>query len=115
MPWNQSSTDPATRRLAQAKAAQLELDGWRVREDSMRGLVRRRDEERNRPGGAGSSVGAPATQKPKNGLAKEVGKVLEELAAEMKKDKKELKELEVKQDQKHEDLMRCILGLTDEI
>ncbi|KAG0129990.1 hypothetical protein HOY82DRAFT_540461 [Tuber indicum] len=113
--WDQSSTDPATRKLAQAKAAQLELDGRRVREDSMRGLVRRREEELNSAGGAGSGVEVPATKKPKNALAKNVEKVLEELAAEMKEDKEELKELEAKQDQKHEDLMRCILGLTDEI
>ncbi|PWW73651.1 hypothetical protein C7212DRAFT_365755 [Tuber magnatum] len=113
--WDHSSTDPAIQRIAQAKAAQLELDGQRVREDLMRGLVRRRDEERDSSGGAGSSAAVPASKKPRNGLAKNVEKVLEELAAEMKEDKEELKELEVKQNQKHEDLMRCILGLTDEI
>ncbi|KAG0133618.1 hypothetical protein HOY82DRAFT_604263 [Tuber indicum] len=115
--WDQSSTDPATRKLAQAKAAQLELDGRRVREDSMWGLVRRREEELNSARGAGSGIEVPATKKPKNALAKNVEKVLEELAAEMKEDKEELKELEAKQHQKHEDFMRRILGLqvTDEI
>ncbi|KAG0123941.1 hypothetical protein HOY82DRAFT_618511 [Tuber indicum] len=46
---------------------------------------------------------------------KVVEKVLEEFTAGMREDKEEMKELEAKNDQKHEDPVRGILGLTDEI
>lgn len=108
--WDQSSIDPTTRRLAQEKTARLEKDGRRVRDDSMRGLVRRRDE-----GGDSLEGTIQATKKPKNSAMKAVEKVLEEFTAGMDEDKEEMRELEAKHDQKHEDLMRGILGLTDEI
>jgi len=108
--WDQSSIDPTTRILAQEKAARLEKDGRRVRDDSMRGLVRRRDE-----GGDSLEGTIQATKKPKNSAMKAVEKVLEEFTAGMDEDKEEMRELEAKHDQKHEDLMRGILGLTDEI
>ncbi|KAG0135116.1 hypothetical protein HOY82DRAFT_600890 [Tuber indicum] len=93
--WDQSSIYPATRKLAQEKAAQLERDGRRVREDSI------------------SPV--PPRKKSKNEEARKVDGLLEDFMAGMRQDQAELEELQVKQDQKHEDLMWGILGLTDEI
>jgi hypothetical protein len=113
--WDQSSIDPTTRRLAQEKAAQLERDGRRVREDSMRGLVRRRDEGGDTPDGTIGGAAAPPTKKPKNAGMKAVEKVLEEFTAGLQEDKEEMKALEAKNDEKHEDLMRGILELTNEI
>ncbi|KAG0123721.1 hypothetical protein HOY82DRAFT_544083 [Tuber indicum] len=114
--WDQSSIDPTTRRLVQERAMQLELDGRRVREDSMRGLVRRRDEERDSTqGSATSTTPIRATKEPKQALAKNVDRILEEMAEGMKDDKEELKELEKKYDKKHEDLLAGILCLADEI
>ncbi|RPA94239.1 hypothetical protein L873DRAFT_1793099 [Choiromyces venosus 120613-1] len=113
--WDQSSIDPTTRRLAQEKAAGLERDGRRVREVSMRGLVRRQDEGEDSLEGTISGATAQPTKKPKNATMKAVEKVLEEFTAGMREDKEEMKELEAKHDQKYEDLMRGILGLTDEI
>ncbi|RPA89031.1 hypothetical protein L873DRAFT_1895843 [Choiromyces venosus 120613-1] len=101
--------------FAQEKAAGLKRDGRRVREDSMRGLVRRQDEGEDSLEGTISGATAPPTKKPKNATMKVVEKVLEEFTAGMREDKEEMKELEAKHDQKHEDLMRGILGLTDEI
>ncbi|RPA93137.1 hypothetical protein L873DRAFT_1793842 [Choiromyces venosus 120613-1] len=103
--WDQSSTDPEMRKHSQMQAAHLEVDGKRVRKDSMRGLVYQREEEQD---GSESGTGyaksiAPPKKKAKN------------WAVKVEKDKKELKELEKKADQKHEDIMYRILGLTEEI
>ena len=106
--WDQSSTDPEIRRLAQLHAAQMESDGKCVREDSMRGLVRRQEEEMD------GSVLRPK-KRAKNTSVKGVDKVLEEFINGVQQDKEELKELERKAEQKHEDIMLGILGLTDEI
>jgi len=112
--WDQSSIDPTTRKLAQEKAAQLEIDGRRVREDSLRGLVRRREEGEGSAGNTRSGA-VRATKRQKNSAAKRVERVLDDFAEGIREDKEELRELEVKQDQKHQDLMRGILELTDEI
>ncbi|RPA90845.1 hypothetical protein L873DRAFT_1795256 [Choiromyces venosus 120613-1] len=113
--WDQSSIDPTTQRLAQEKAAGLERDGRQAREDSLRGLVRRQDEGEDSLEGTISGATAPPTKKPKNATMKAVEKVLEEFTAGMREDKEEMKEFDAKHDQKHEDLMRGILGLTNEI
>ena len=113
--WDQSSIDPTTRRLAQEKAARLEREGRQVRDDSMRGLVRRRDGGEEGPDSAVGGATAPPTKKPKNAAMKAVEKVLEEFTAGMQEDKEEMRVLEAKQDEKHEDLMRGILELTNEI
>ncbi|KAG0134990.1 hypothetical protein HOY82DRAFT_537120 [Tuber indicum] len=116
--WEQASTDPAIRKLAYEKAAQLELDGKRVRHDSMRGLVCRREEEGSTSSGSdGLRVGGvpPPKKRQKNQEGKDIDNLLLEFAAGIKNDKEELKEIERKQDQKHEDLMQGILGLTEEI
>ena len=113
--WDQSSIDPTTRRLAQEKAERLERGGRRVREDSMQGLVRRRDEGAASLDSAGEGATAPLTKKPKNAAMKAVEKVLEEFITGMQEDKQEMKEMEARQEEKHEDLMRGILELTNEI
>ena len=113
--WDQSSIDPTTRRLPQEKAAQLEREGRQVRDDSMRGLVRRWDEGGESVDGSVGGATAPPTKKPKNAAMKAVEKVLEEFTAGMLEDKEEMRELEAKQNEKHEDLMRGILDLTNEI
>jgi len=113
--WDQSSIDPETRRLAHEKAERLERDGRRVQEDSMRGLVRRRVEAGDTPEGSAGGTAAPPTKRPKSSAMKAVEQVLEEFTAGVKEDKEEMKELEAKQDQKHEDLMRGIFELTEEI
>lgn len=120
MRWDQGSNDPGIRKIAQAKALQLELDGKKVREDSMRGLVRRREEEVGEGSGSrrdSSTTGdtGKAKKKQKNQAAKNIDNILSEFAEGMKSDKEELKEIERKQDQKHEDLMQGILGLAEEI
>ncbi|RPA95820.1 hypothetical protein L873DRAFT_1792052 [Choiromyces venosus 120613-1] len=115
--WDQCSTDPDTRKLAQQKAMQLEMDGKRVHDDSMRGLVQQWEEgtevsdivERETP------RSTPAKKKQKNNSAKEVDKVLHKLTEGMKRDEEELKEIERKQNEKHEDLMHGILSLMEEI
>lgn len=115
--WDQCSTDPHTRKLAQQKAAQLELDGKRVRDDAMRGLVRQREEE-----GEGSNMSViggqaamPMKKRQKNAERKSVDKVLLEFGEGMKKDEEEFREMQRRQDEKHDDLMHAILGLTDEM
>jgi len=115
--WDQSSTNPETRKQAQEKAVQLERDGKRVREDSMRGLVRRREEEEGEGSGLGGDrVGTGGgKRKKKNQAAKNIDNILVEFTEGIKSDKEELKEIERKQEEKHEDLMRGILGLTEEI
>jgi len=113
--WDQSSIDPTTRRLAQEKATRLEQEGRRVREDSMRGLVRRREEDGEHAEGIIGGTPVPPTKKPKNAAMKAVEGILEEFTAGLREDKEEMKELEAKQDQKHEDLMRGILELAEEI
>lgn len=118
--WDQGSNDPGIRKIAQAKALQLELDGKKVREDSMRGLVRRREEEVGEgsgPRGDSATTGdtRQAKKKQKNKAAKNIDNILLEFAEGMKSDKEELKEIERNQDQKHEDLMQGILGLAEEI
>ena len=113
--WDQSSMNPETRKQAQEKALQLERDGKRVREDSMRGLQRRREEEE----GEGSREARLRTgggkRKKKNQAAKNIEDILVEFTEGIKSDKEELKEIERKQEEKHEDLMKGILGLTEEI
>ncbi|KAG0131189.1 hypothetical protein HOY82DRAFT_539547 [Tuber indicum] len=84
-------------------------------EDSMRGLVRRRNEELYGCEGASCSTDVWPTKKPKNTVAKNVEKVLLELATTLMEDKEELEELQAKPEQKSEDLMLFILGLKDEI
>jgi len=113
--WDQSSIDPETRRLAHEKAERLERDRRRVREDSMRGLVRRRVEAGDTREGSAGCTAAPPTKRRKNSAMKAVERVLEEFTAGVKEDKEEMKELEAKQDQKDEDLMRGIFELTEEI
>lgn len=116
--WDQSSIDPDTRKLAQVQAAQLELDGKRVREDSMLGLVRRREEEEKYLSDSATGGGRTSTEpkkRAKNLSAKNVDKILIDLAEGMEEDKREMKEIEEKADQKHDDLMYGILGLTEEI
>jgi len=117
--WDQSSNDPGIRKIAKAKALQLELDGKKVREDSMRGLVRRREEEVGQSSGCRgiSTTGetGQAKKKQKNQAAKNIDNILLEFAEEIKTDKEELKGIERKQDQKHEDLMHVILSLAEEI
>ncbi|RPA93315.1 hypothetical protein L873DRAFT_1854464 [Choiromyces venosus 120613-1] len=115
--WDQCSTDPDIRKLVQQKAMQLEMDGKRVRDDSMQGLVRQWEE-----GTEASDIveeetpcSTPAKKKQKNNSVKEVDKVLHELTEGMKRDEEELKEIERKQNEKHEDLMRGILSLAEEI
>ena len=120
MRWDQGSNDPEIRKIAQAKALQLELGGKKVREDSMRGLVRRREEdvgESSRSRGDISTMGdtGQAKKKQKNQAAKNIDNILLEFSEGMKSEKEELKEIERKQDQKHEDLMQGILGLAEEI
>ncbi|RPA88699.1 hypothetical protein L873DRAFT_1796515 [Choiromyces venosus 120613-1] len=113
--WDQCSTDPETRKIAQQKAEQLEMDGRRVREDSLRGLVRQweEDEEESSLGGRGTAT--PAKKKKKNSSAVNVDKVLLEFREGLQRDEEELREIERKQEEKHQDLMHAILGLTDEI
>ena len=115
--WDQSSTNPDTRKQAQEKALQLERDGKSVREDSMRGLVRRREEEEGEGSrGASERLGTEGgKRKKKNQLAKNIDDILVEFTEGIKSDKEELKEIERKQEEKHEDLMRGILGLTEAI
>ncbi|KAG0644696.1 hypothetical protein HOY80DRAFT_1028335 [Tuber brumale] len=116
--WDQASTDPVIRKLAQLKAAQLELDGKKVQEDTMRGLVRRREEElggSSRSDGSAVSTQVPAKKKQKNRAVKDVDSLLLGFAEGMENDKEELKEIEKREDQKHEDFLQRILGLTEEI
>ncbi|RPB03590.1 hypothetical protein L873DRAFT_177560 [Choiromyces venosus 120613-1] len=116
--WDQSSTDPETQKLVQEKAVQLELDGKRVREDSLQGLVHCREEEgSNDRGGDRSGTGTtgPAKKIQKNQTAKNIDNVLLSFVEGIEKDKEELKEIERKQDQKHEDLKQSILRLMEEI
>lgn len=113
--WDQSSIDPTTRRLAQEQGEWVERVGRRVREDTMRGLVRRRDEDAASLDSAGEGATAPPTKKPKNAAMHGVGKVLEEFTTGMREDKQEMKEMEARQEEKHEDLMRGILELTNKI
>jgi len=111
--WDQCSTDRDTRKLAWEKAAELELDGKRVRDDSMRGLVWQWEEEE----GEGSNIGAGRQRKrtKKQSLGKSVDKILAECTEGMEKDEKNLREIEERQEEKHEDLMHAFLALTDEI
>ena len=81
----------------------------------MRGLVRKRNEGEESVDGSVGSATAPPTKKPKNPALKVVEKILEEFTAGMQEDKEEMRELEVKQNEKHEDLMCGILDLTNEI
>lgn len=114
--WNQSSVDPTTRRLARLKATQLELDGKRVREASMRGLVRRREEKEESEAAVGSEdLRGKRKKKEKNESVKSIEKILGDFAEGVEEDKKELKEMERKADEKHEDFMYGILELTEEI
>lgn len=118
--WDQSSTDLHTRKLAQLKAAQLELDGKRVRDDAMRGLVRQREEEGEGSnmsvvGGRAEKAARPMKKQKKNSECRSIDKVLLEFTEGMKKDEEEFREIERRQDGKHEDLMGAILGLTDEM
>ena len=117
--WDQSSNDLGIRKIAKAEALQLELDGKKVREDSMRGLVRRRGEEVGQSSGSrGISTTGESGQvkkKQKNQTVKNIDNILLEFAEEIKSDKEELKEIERKQDQKYEDLMHGILSLAEEI
>jgi len=89
--WDQSSIDPTTRKLAQEKAARLERNGRRVREDSMQGLVRGQNESEDTSKDTGGCTFAPPTKKPKNATMKVVEKVLEEFTAGMREDKEEMK------------------------
>ncbi|KAG0634847.1 hypothetical protein HOY80DRAFT_1058800 [Tuber brumale] len=57
----------------------------------------------------------PPIKKPKNKAVKDVKGLVDEFIAGMRDDKEELEELQAKHDQKHEDLVRGILGLTDKI
>jgi len=81
----------------------------------MPGLVRRWDEGRQSVDGSGGSSTAPSTKNPKNAAMKVVEKVLEEFTAGMLEDKEDRRELEAKQDKKHEDVMCGIFDLTNEI
>ncbi|KAG0137949.1 hypothetical protein HOY82DRAFT_597231 [Tuber indicum] len=99
--WDQSSTDPETRRLAQLQAAQLELDGKRP-EGYEVGITR-------------SNQSIPPKKKTKNWEAKSVEKALQDFAKGVEENKEELKQLEQKVDEKHDDLMYGILSLTEEI
>ncbi|KAG0642616.1 hypothetical protein HOY80DRAFT_998419 [Tuber brumale] len=107
--WDQASTDHAIRKLAQLKAAQLELDGKKVREDSMWGLVRRREEElggSSRSDGSAVSTQVLAKKNQKNQAVKDVDSLLLGFAEGMENDKEELKEIEKREDQKHEDFFQ---------
>ena len=106
--WDQSSTDPEMRKLALKKASELEADGRRVQEDSLRGLVRQRDENPDQEANS-------TWKKAKKGGGKIVDKILQELAEGMREDQEEIKELEKKQDKKHEELMKGITYLAGEI
>jgi len=112
--WDQSSIDPTTRKLAQEKTAQLEIDGRSVREGSLGGLVRRREEGEGSAGNTRSGA-VRVTKRQKNSAGKSVESVLDDFAEGISEDKEKLRELEVKQDQKDQDLMRGILELTNEI
>jgi len=113
--WDQSSIDPETRKQARLQAARLELDGKRVREDSMRGLVRRRQEKDGSVSAGPGDIQERKKKKAKNASVKSIDKILFDFAEGVKEDKKELKELERKAEEKHEDVMYGILGLTEEI
>ena len=113
--WDQCSTDPDTQRLAREKAAELELNERRVRHDSMRRLVRRWEELEEEGEGSNTGAGRQRKRRKKPSLGKSVDNVLAEFTEGMKKDEEELREIEERQEEKHEDLMHAILGLTDEI
>ncbi|KAG0640995.1 hypothetical protein HOY80DRAFT_762625 [Tuber brumale] len=116
--WDQSSTDLETRKLAQEKAIQLERNGKRVREDSMKGLVRRREKKEVDESGSDAlrtGGAAPVKKKQKNEEVKKIDSILLEFTERLKSDKEELEEIERREDKKHEELMRSILGLTEEI
>ena len=79
----------------------------------MRGLVRQWEEEQ----GEGSNIGAGRQRKrtKKQSIGKSVDKILAEFTEGMEKDEENLREIEEWQEEKHQDLMHAILGLTDEI
>ena len=79
--WDLCSTDPHARERARQKASQLELDGKRVRENAMRGLVRQREEEGEASGmpGVGGGAVRPTKKKQKNADCKSIDKVLLDL------------------------------------
>jgi len=102
---------------AQQEAAQLKQDSKRVRDDAMMGLLRQREEKCE---GSDMRVGEGRAvmvmkKRQKNSECKSVDKVLLEFNENMKKDKKEFREIERRQDEKHDNLMHAILGLTDKM
>ena len=65
--------------------------------------------------GVGGGAVMPMKKKQKNADCKSVDKILLDFSEGMKKDEEELREIERRQDEKHDDLMHAILGLTDEM
>ena len=63
----------------------------------------------------GGQAAMPMKKKEKNAERESVDKVVLEFSEGMKKDEEEFREMERRQDEKHDDLMHAILGLTDEI
>lgn len=83
--WDQSSVDPIVREQAVEKAKKLEADGLKVRDDTLRGLVRKRDEAVQKAREDGESPPPLQKKAKKNETARRVDAVITEMEEENKK------------------------------
>jgi hypothetical protein len=128
--WDQSSTNPRLRVEANAKAQQLERDGKKVRDDSMRGLVRKRDKKvstshhpRKNSYSSDASEStitiAPSSKKPKkapkDAAAKRSDKVLNFAMDDIEDGKRKFEQLEEKENRRHGELVVELKRLSEEM
>ncbi|KAI5839383.1 hypothetical protein DFP73DRAFT_598662 [Morchella snyderi] len=95
--WDQGSIDPSVRQVAEEQSRRLEGEGQVVRDASLRGLRRKRDETIEQSGGEASEEEldeqSRPTKKRKNDTARRINMVLDDLAREEDSDNAALMEL----------------------
>jgi hypothetical protein len=128
--WDQSSTNPRLRAEANAKAQQLERDGKKVRDDSMRGLVKKRDEKvstshhprKNSYSSdtSESTITIASSSKnlkkaPKNAAAKRIDEFLDFVMDNIENGKRKFEQLKEKENRRHGELVVGLKRLSEEM
>lgn len=113
--WDQSSIDPVIRKEAVEKAQKLEADGQQVRDDSLRGLVRKRDEVARKAKEEGKSLSPPPKKAKRNEVARKVDVIIGEMEKENKKDEEIVKKMQEIENQHHADVIASLQSLTREL
>lgn len=114
----QGSIDPSVRQVAVERARRLEGEGQVVRDASLRGLVRKRDEIRAQSDTEESeeeNEQSRSTKKRKNDTARRINEVLDDLAREEDADNAVLMELRDVEAKHHSELVSGLKTLAEEL